>query len=234
MKMKKIAAAVLGSSLGLSAVPSFAAKTAILKVYMDAPVPQACDITLNGQRTASAQLGRVDFSQPDTIMSRDVRVQIRCNENRVAKLRLSDDRLGTIDPGSIPSEEELAQLDVNIEAPQQYFMFSQRGARQFGGFYEMTSSNWTYRVEDPASKEIGEPAAAIMVDSANNQLNALDKLARDTGYAFISDTENADPNQSVSAKIFEGVLTVQSKARRVLQRARGQLNGQVKLEASYL
>src|SRR5260364_443106 len=76
------------------------------------------------------------------------------------------------------------------------------GARQFGGFYEMTSSNWTYRVEDPASKEIGEPAAAIMVVSANNQLNALDKLARDTGYAFISDTENADPNQSVSAKIF--------------------------------
>src|SRR5260364_412996 len=105
MKMKKIAAAVLGSSLRLSAVPSFAAKTAILKVYMDAPVPQACDITLNGQRTASAQLGRVDFSQPDTIMSRDVRVQIRCNENRVAKLRLSDDRLGTIDPGSIPWEE---------------------------------------------------------------------------------------------------------------------------------
>src|SRR5260364_407178 len=116
MKMKKIAAAVLGSSLRLSAVPSFAAKTAILKVYMDAPVPQACDITLNGQRTASAQLGRVDFSQPDTIMSRDVRVQIRCIENRAAKFRLPDDLLGTIAPESKPSEKELPKLKVNIKA----------------------------------------------------------------------------------------------------------------------
>src|SRR5260363_220123 len=137
MKMKKIAAAVLGSSLGLSAVPSFAAKTAILKVYMDAPVPQACDITLNGQRTASAQLGRVDFSQPDTIMSRDDRVQIRCNENRVAKLRLSDDRLGNDNSRSISSGEEPARVEVHVQAPLHFFRFSQRGARQFGGFYEM-------------------------------------------------------------------------------------------------
>lgn len=232
MEIKKIAAAVLVSSLGFSAIPSFAAKMATLNVFMRIPPENPCDVTLNGNQTRAVNLGTINRSQPDIEMSKTVNVKIACNANRAVRIKLYDDRIDSVLVGDI--SESGIQLPEDADLLEHFILTE--GVRNFGGFYSLRSSEWKAQVE--AAAVDGQPAQ-LGVEEDVNIIRAGDDaeikaspLQRDTEYYFKSAAEDA-ANQ-MAAKVFTGKLEVFSEGKRISKKSRGILQGITQIEAFYL